>query len=120
MSHRLAIAQAYEQALFAGRMDEVGGYFTDDIIYWVAGAPPIGGEWRGRGQVLHAFANRSHEARLSIELISGSLMLPSFSTRIALGAEIARPSLIPSGPPRQRAVRCCLPAVLSRVAACRR
>jgi ketosteroid isomerase-like protein len=54
----MRIAKAYEAALFAGRMDEVGGYFTDDVVYWVAGAPPIGGEWRGRAAVLRAFANR--------------------------------------------------------------
>jgi ketosteroid isomerase-like protein len=58
MPSRLEIAQAYERALFAGRMDEVGRRFTDDIVYWVAGKPPIGGEWRGRDAVLRAFANR--------------------------------------------------------------
>ena len=58
MSQRLDIARAYEKALFAGRMDEVGGYFTDDVVYWVAGAPPLGGEWHGRAAVLRAFANR--------------------------------------------------------------
>ena len=58
MSARLEIAKAYEAALFAGKMDEVGRLFTDDIAYWVAGAPPIGGEWRGRAAVLRAFANR--------------------------------------------------------------
>jgi ketosteroid isomerase-like protein len=59
MTERMRIAKAYEAALFAGRMDEVGGYFTDDVVYWVAGAPPIGGEWRGRDAVLKAFANRA-------------------------------------------------------------
>jgi ketosteroid isomerase-like protein len=54
----MRIARAYEQALFAGRMDEVGGYFTDDIVYWVAGAPPLGGEWKGRAAVLRAMSNR--------------------------------------------------------------
>lgn len=58
MSERLQIAKAYEAALFAGRMDEVGGYLTDDVVYWVAGAPPLGGEWRGRAAVLRAFSNR--------------------------------------------------------------
>ena len=58
MTERLAIAQAYEKALFAGRMEEVGRYFTDDVRYWVAGAKPIGGEWQGRDAVLAAFANR--------------------------------------------------------------
>ncbi len=58
MSRRLEIARAYEKALFANRMDEVGGYFADDVVYWVAGAPPLGGEWRGRDAVLRAFANR--------------------------------------------------------------
>lgn len=58
MTGRLALAHAYETALFAGRMDEVGGYFTDDVAYWVAGAPPLGGTWRGREAVLRAFANR--------------------------------------------------------------
>ena len=43
MTERLAIAQAYEKALFAGRMEEVGRYFTDDVRYWVAGTKPIGG-----------------------------------------------------------------------------
>jgi ketosteroid isomerase-like protein len=58
MTDRLAIAHAYERALFAGRMEEVAAYFTDDIVYWVAGAPPIGGEWRGRDAVIRAFTNR--------------------------------------------------------------
>ena len=58
MSQRLAIAKAYEAALFAGRMDEVGRLFTDDVHYWVAGAPPIGGEWHGRDAVLRAFEKR--------------------------------------------------------------
>ena len=58
MTDRLAIAKAYEAALFAGRMDEVGALLTDDVVYWVAGVPPIGGEWRGREAVLRAFAGR--------------------------------------------------------------
>jgi ketosteroid isomerase-like protein len=58
MSERMRIAKAYEQALFAGRMEEVGGYFTDDVVYWIAGRPPLGGEWSGRGAVLRAFENR--------------------------------------------------------------
>lgn len=58
MSRRLEIARAYEKALFANRMDEVRGYFVDDVVYWVAGAPPLGGEWRGRQAVLRAFADR--------------------------------------------------------------
>ena len=58
MSRRMEIAKAYEKALFAGQRDEVGGYFTDDIVYWVAGAPRIGGEWRGREAVLNALWNR--------------------------------------------------------------
>jgi ketosteroid isomerase-like protein len=55
---RLEIAKAYERALFAGKMDEVGRLFTDDVLYWVAGRPPIGGEWRGREAVLRAFDRR--------------------------------------------------------------
>lgn len=58
MTDRLAIARAYEAALFAGRMEEVGGRFTDDITYWVAGEPPVGGTWQGRDAVLRAFTNR--------------------------------------------------------------
>jgi ketosteroid isomerase-like protein len=58
VTDRLAIARAYEAALFAGRMEEVGGYFTDDITYWVAGEPPLGGTWQGRDAVVRAFANR--------------------------------------------------------------
>jgi ketosteroid isomerase-like protein len=58
MSDRLAIAKAYERALFAGRMEEVGRLLTDDVAYWVAGRPPLGGEWRGREAVLRAFAAR--------------------------------------------------------------
>ena len=58
MTDRMALAKAYEQALFAGRMDEVAGHFTEDVVYWVAGAPPIGGERRGRAAVLRAFTNR--------------------------------------------------------------
>jgi ketosteroid isomerase-like protein len=58
MTDHLAIARAYETALSAGKMDEVGSYFTDDIVYWVAGMPPIGGEWHGREAVLSAFTNR--------------------------------------------------------------
>jgi ketosteroid isomerase-like protein len=58
MSERIAIAKSYEKALFAGRMEQVGSYFTDDVVYWVAGRPPLGGEWRGRAAVLRAFAGR--------------------------------------------------------------
>ena len=58
MSDRMKIAKAYEKALFAGKMDEVAGYFTEDIVYWVAGAPPIGGEWNGRAAVIRCFDNR--------------------------------------------------------------
>ena len=58
MSRRMEIAKAYEKALFAGQRDEVGSYFTDDIVYWVAGTPRIGGEWRGREAVLNALWNR--------------------------------------------------------------
>ncbi len=58
MSERMRLAKAYEKALFAGNMEEVGNCFTDDVVYWVAGAPPIGGEWHGREAVLRAFTNR--------------------------------------------------------------
>lgn len=58
MTERMRVAKAYEKALFAGRMDEVAGYLTDDVVYWVAGAPPIGGEWRGKEAVLRAFDQR--------------------------------------------------------------
>jgi ketosteroid isomerase-like protein len=58
MTDHLAVAKAYEAALFAGRLDEVGNYFTDDVTYWVAGAPPLGGTWHGRDAVVRAFANR--------------------------------------------------------------
>jgi ketosteroid isomerase-like protein len=58
MSERLRIGRAYEAALFAGRMDEVGSYLADDVVYWVAGRPPLGGEWRGREAVLRAFERR--------------------------------------------------------------
>ncbi len=58
MSARMDVAKAYEAALFAGKMDEVGRLFTDGITYWAAGAPPIGGEWKGRAAVLRAFDNR--------------------------------------------------------------
>jgi len=58
VSERMETAKAYERALFAGRMEEVGGYFTDDVVYWVAGAPPLGGEWKGRDAVLRAMSNR--------------------------------------------------------------
>lgn len=58
MTERLAIAKAYEKALFEGRMEDVGRLFTDDVRYWVAGAAPIGGEWQGRDAVLRAFAQR--------------------------------------------------------------
>lgn len=58
MTDRLAIAKRYEAALFAGRMDEVASYFSDDATYWVAGAPPIGGEWHGPAAIVSAFTNR--------------------------------------------------------------
>ncbi|PYO39950.1 MAG: hypothetical protein DMD29_07200 [Gemmatimonadetes bacterium] len=58
MSRHMEIAKAYEKALFAGQRNEVGSYFTDDIVYWVAGTPRIGGEWRGREAVLNALWNR--------------------------------------------------------------
>jgi ketosteroid isomerase-like protein len=58
MTEKMRIAKAYEAALFGGRMEEVGNYFTDDIVYWVAGAQPLGGIWQGRAAVLRAFENR--------------------------------------------------------------
>lgn len=58
MSGRMEIAKAYEKALFAGDRGGVGKLFTDDIVYWVAGRPPVGGEWHGRDRVLDAFWNR--------------------------------------------------------------
>ena len=58
MSRRMDIAREYEKALFAGDRAGVGSRFTDDVVYWVAGAPRIGGEWRGREAVLDALWNR--------------------------------------------------------------
>jgi len=58
MSRRMESAKRYEKALFAGDRAAVGKLFHDDIVYWVAGAPPIGGEWRGRERVLDALWNR--------------------------------------------------------------
>ncbi|MEX0692221.1 MAG: nuclear transport factor 2 family protein [Gemmatimonadales bacterium] len=58
MTDRLAIAHAYEEALFAGDMKTVKSLFAPDIVYWVAGQPPIGGEWHGADAVVGAFANR--------------------------------------------------------------
>ena len=58
MSRRMEIAKAYEKALFAGDRAGVGARFTDDVVYWVAGGPRIGGEWRGREAVLDALWNR--------------------------------------------------------------
>lgn len=57
-SSRMTVARAYERALFAGDMDAVARCLTDDVVYWVAGAPPLGGEWRGRDAVLRAFSAR--------------------------------------------------------------
>ncbi|HEX9729169.1 MAG TPA: nuclear transport factor 2 family protein [Gemmatimonadales bacterium] len=58
MTSRLEIAQAYERALFAGKMDLVEAFFTRDVVYWVAGAPSLGGEWHGPAAVVRAFENR--------------------------------------------------------------
>src|SRR2546423_12242408 len=58
MSRRMETAKMYEKALFAGNRTETGSYFTDDIVYWVAGARRIGGEWRGREGVLDALWKR--------------------------------------------------------------
>lgn len=58
MTNRMQVAKAYEKALFAGKMDEVARYFTEDIVYWAAGAPPIGGEWRGRDAVIRSMNAR--------------------------------------------------------------
>ncbi len=58
MTTRMQIAKAYEKALFAGRMDEVARHLTDDVGYWCAGAPPIGGEWRGRDAVVRSMERR--------------------------------------------------------------
>jgi ketosteroid isomerase-like protein len=52
------VAKAYETALFAGKMDEVASHLTEDIVYWCAGAPPIGGEWKGRDAVIRSMNNR--------------------------------------------------------------
>src|SRR2546427_11187516 len=58
MSRRMDIAKAYEKALFAADRVAVGKMFHDDIAYWVAGVPPIGGEWRGRGRGVDAVWDR--------------------------------------------------------------
>ena len=58
MSRRMELAKAYEKALFANDRATVAKLFHKDIVYWVAGAPPIGGEWRGRERVLDALWNR--------------------------------------------------------------
>jgi ketosteroid isomerase-like protein len=58
MSKRMDVVRSYEKALLAGRMGEVGGYLTDDVRYWVAGAPPIGGTWEGRAAVVRCFEKR--------------------------------------------------------------
>jgi len=58
MSTPLETAKKYEAALFAGRMDEVAGYFTDDAEYWVAGPKPIGGMWNGPTEIVRAFEKR--------------------------------------------------------------
>ena len=58
MSTPLETAKKYEAALFAGRMDEVAGYFTDDAKYWVAGPKPIGGMWNGPAEIVRAFEKR--------------------------------------------------------------
>ena len=58
MSDRMKLARAYQAALFAGRMEEVGRCMTQDVVYWVAGRPPIGGTWVGRDAVLRAFDRR--------------------------------------------------------------
>ena len=34
------------------------GYFTEDIVYWCAGGPPLGGEWKGRDAVIRSMNNR--------------------------------------------------------------
>ena len=58
MSDNLAIARRYEAALFAGRMDEVECYFTEDATYWVAGPPRIGGTWKGPKAIVRCFNDR--------------------------------------------------------------
>lgn len=58
MTDRLEVAKTYEAALFAGDRAAVERVFHEDIVYWVAGAPPMGGEWRGRERVLDALWNR--------------------------------------------------------------
>jgi ketosteroid isomerase-like protein len=58
MSTPLEIGKRYEAALFAGRMDEVASYFTDDAKYWVAGPPQIGGSCTGPAVIARALENR--------------------------------------------------------------
>ena len=58
MSRQMEVAKLYEKALFAGDRATVERLFHEEIVYWVAGAPPIGGEWRGRDQVIDALWNR--------------------------------------------------------------
>jgi len=58
VSRQMEVAKMYEKALFAGDRVTVESLFHDEIVYWVAGAPPIGGEWRGRERVLDALWNR--------------------------------------------------------------
>ena len=39
MTPSMTVARAYERALFAGDMDAVARCLTDDVVYWVVGAP---------------------------------------------------------------------------------
>ena len=58
MTRRMELAKAYEKALFAADWDGVRRAFADDVTYWVAGEPPIGGEWHGKDAVVRAFRDR--------------------------------------------------------------
>ena len=54
----LAVGDVSFQKKCLGKMDEVAGYFTEDVVYWCAGRPPLGGEWRGRDAVIRSMSNR--------------------------------------------------------------
>ena len=70
MSDLLAVAHAYEDALFAGKMDEVASLFTDDITYWVAGDQPLGGERHGPAAVIQAFAGATLWPQVAVGVLN--------------------------------------------------
>jgi hypothetical protein len=57
----LEYASSFEQTFTDDNWARLEPYFGEDAIYTVAGGPPLGGRWEGKGQVLEHLRDSVNE-----------------------------------------------------------